>query len=199
MWDCKGPDHVQRFLKIFQSFPLPYQKVSKFTRKWFYAEQTLNLEVRVNVWPFSSCLGLSINVPVNIVVSWNLPKIPTVGTLTKVSAKALKEDINNKVNTKLGTDGQSWKRLKWIGISVFQGLFLLVITFRRMLGRHICLRWNCVFVIILSFTRDLFTNVEFLRGYVHNWHYRTSSNNSRPLINRLPQIIAPLWIITSLK
>ena len=153
----------------------------------------------MHVWPFSSCFGLSINVPVNIIVSWNLPKIPTVGSVTKMSAKALKEDINNKVNIKLGTDGQAWKRWKRIGISVFQGLFLLVITFRRMLGRHICLRWSCVFVIILLFTRDLFTNNEFLRGYVHYWHYRISSSNSRPSINRLPQIIAPLWIITSLK
>lgn len=39
-----------------------------------------------------------------------LPKIPTVGSVTKRSAKALKEDINNKVNTKLGTDGQARKR-----------------------------------------------------------------------------------------
>ena len=153
----------------------------------------------MNVWPFSSCFGLSINVPVNIIVSWNLPKIPTVGSVTKMSTKALKEDINNKVNIKLGTDGQAWKRWKRIGISVFQGLFLLVITFRRMLGRHICLRWSCVFVIILLFTKDLFTNIEFLRGYVRNWHYRIFSNNSRPSINRLPQIMAPLWIITSLK
>ena len=128
-----------------------------------------------------------------------LPKIPTVGSVTKRSAKALKEDINNKVNTKLGTDGQAQKRWKRIGISVFQGLFLLVITFRRMFGRHICLGWSCVFVIILLFTKDLFTNVEFLRGYVHNWHFCISSNNSRPSINHLPQIIAPLWIITSLK
>ena len=55
----------------------------------------------------------------NGAVSQDLSKIQTVETATKLSetkitAQNLKKDIDNTANTKVETDGQTWRRLKRI-------------------------------------------------------------------------------------